>query len=1308
VYLTAGQQPGTYTIWNYAPVNYPQGAKASATYTVIPAPSIQAFYVDASTITAGHAITTHYTYQDGSGRLTYPDSNGNSITSATSGNTFTTDPINQVGSYSITLTVQNALNQGTASRNLTVTVVAPPVIGSFTASPNSPLYGDSVTLHPVFSSGVGVISGIGQVVSGGGYAVPNLTTYTTFTLTVTNAAGDSVSATLGVNPQTPAVSNITPANPSDLYGTALDFDAVVTGAVNTAVQWSVDNVVGGNSTVGTISASGLYTAPSAAGSHTIKAAAAALTSVFKTTTVTVIPPASAQLTVNNSNPLYGANVTLTPTYANGTAVLGTYQGGNDISGSLVSGQGISAGPVTTVMTYWLRVTGPLGDIHDASVPVNPKNVTMLPLTPAGITRSISTQTQFATAVSNAVNTGINWSCSAGSIDANGLWTAPAAPNANVTITATSKANGSVSVSTTANVVPLVAVTTFDATPSTIPYGGTSSIHLVFQNAVSAHLSGGTLSQDVTTGQYITTPALKTTTVYTFTGTNVANDTITQTLTVTVQPVVLSPITTITPYVVAGRPIAFTATVTQAVDTNVVWYAVGPGGYGTWNGNTWTAASVIGDYTITAIAEADGVTTRTFVVHVVAAPTLMPPTMNVLYGQVVQLTPSFTGSGTVDHGIGAVTSGTSFNTAPITAKTTYTLTATLGADVLYPTSVITPATVTVAPLTPLSPYITVGHQKQFSSSVTGAVNTNITWSVDGIVGGNASVGTISSTGLYTAPAVQGPHEIEATATCDGITKQVATIYVVPEPVATSLNVSTDNPLYGDVVMVSAYYSGAYAYIGTSQGASDITETAHSSVEDGLDHSVAHASAAIKIPTRIWLRVFDEAGDFVDTSVLVTPQTVTLSPIQPTAAKISVGYQATFVSYVGGALDTSITWTATGGVFNGATWQSPSSPGDYTITATAVDGKAVATVIATVVPLPVADRIDAGLNPCLYGGTTTITPFFAYGVGTIDNGVGRVTSGHSIPIAAVFEPRTYTLTVMNVAGQIAQAKLTVNPQPVVVSQIMPFEPTRMARSTTRFSASVSGAVDNSITWSASAGSIDVTGKWTAPDIAGTAEIFATSNANPNCFASTTVTVIPATVVSLQTNALYPNRLEMYVNDFQGPLVSDTLGSFDPRRDLDIYNAGTLVTPRAFTFDEPNNRYLIYFKDALSYDALVQAIHHIPSSPFHGINATEQNPQNVPGFALVAVRVDQIDGDNDVIVKAFYHVPEGKVPANVPVLLLWEVDNAAYVIIDGPGISTGQQPANGEYEIAGVSALTTLTLHAYNSQDQIVGTGSDTILV
>lgn len=77
------------------------------------------------------------------------------------------------------------------------------------------------------------------------------------------------------------------------------------------------------------------------------------------------------------------------------------------------------------------------------------------------------------------------------------------------------------------------------------------------------------------------------------------------------------------------------------------------------------------------------------------------------------------------------------------------------------SVVASAPVSIA-ISPTSARIR--RTKQFSASVQGASNTSVIWSVNGIVGGNASVGTISQTGLYRAPsAVPHPSTVTVSAT-----------------------------------------------------------------------------------------------------------------------------------------------------------------------------------------------------------------------------------------------------------------------------------------------------------------------------------------------------------------------------------------------------------------------------------------------------------------------------------------------------------------------------------------------------------------
>jgi DNA-binding beta-propeller fold protein YncE len=64
----------------------------------------------------------------------------------------------------------------------------------------------------------------------------------------------------GSNNSTAVTIAITPVSATVLLGTSVQFIPSVTGSSN-AVQWSVNGVVGGNATVGTVDASGLYTAP---------------------------------------------------------------------------------------------------------------------------------------------------------------------------------------------------------------------------------------------------------------------------------------------------------------------------------------------------------------------------------------------------------------------------------------------------------------------------------------------------------------------------------------------------------------------------------------------------------------------------------------------------------------------------------------------------------------------------------------------------------------------------------------------------------------------------------------------------------------------------------------------------------------------------------------------------------------------------------------------------------------------------------------------------------------------------------------
>ena len=65
------------------------------------------------------------------------------------------------------------------------------------------------------------------------------------------------------------------------------------------------------------------------------------------------------------------------------------------------------------------------------------------------------------------------------------------------------------------------------------------------------------------------------------------------------------------------------------------------------------------------------------------------------------------------------------------------------------NVVAAAAVTIA-ISPTSATVRVKKVQQFTATVQNSSNTVVTWKVNGITGGNSTVGTISTSGLYRAP------------------------------------------------------------------------------------------------------------------------------------------------------------------------------------------------------------------------------------------------------------------------------------------------------------------------------------------------------------------------------------------------------------------------------------------------------------------------------------------------------------------------------------------------------------------------------
>ena len=148
-----------------------------------------------------------------------------------------------------------------------------------------------------------------------------------------------------------------------------------------------------------------------------------------------------------------------------------------------------------------------------------------------------------------------------------------------------------------------------------------------------------------------------------------------------------------------------------------------------------------------------------------------------------------------------------------AKTTTTSSSpTSPSDPTSPTS----TRVTISPTTA---NIRAANSLQFTATVTGSSNTAVTWSVNGTAGGSATLGTISSSGNYTAPAaLPTPNALTITATSSASTSASASSAVTilnPTPTLVGTNpASAGTGSFSITLTGTNFISGAQVMLGNT--------------------------------------------------------------------------------------------------------------------------------------------------------------------------------------------------------------------------------------------------------------------------------------------------------------------------------------------------------------------------------------------------------------------------------------------------------------------------------------------------------------
>jgi hypothetical protein len=287
-------------------------------------------------------------------------------------------------------------------------------------------------------------SSVGTISSTGLYTAPSSVPTSLVTVTAQSAANStsSANATVTILPApTPVSVSISPTSASVHVNQSQQFTATISGTTNTAVNWLVGGIAGGNSSVGTISSTGLYAAPSSVPANPVTVTAqSAFASTSSANATVTITPASAQLTANPSslnfgNVNVGSNSSMSVILTNsGNSIVTISNVGTSGPGFNVSGaSGIILSPAQSTTLTATFTPGGTGNVSgsitissnaaNSSLTINlsgagvQSQITSITVTPANQTVPSGTQVQFKAVdnFGNDITSSVAWSSSDPSI-----------------------------------------------------------------------------------------------------------------------------------------------------------------------------------------------------------------------------------------------------------------------------------------------------------------------------------------------------------------------------------------------------------------------------------------------------------------------------------------------------------------------------------------------------------------------------------------------------------------------------------------------------------------------------------------------------------------------------------------------------------------------------------------------------------------------------------------------------------------------------------------------------------------------------
>lgn len=321
----------------------------------------------------------------------------------------------------------------------------------------------------------------------------------------------------------------------------------------------------------------------------------------------------------------------------------------------------------------------------------------------------------------------------------------------------------------------------------------------------------------------------------------------------------------------------------------------------------------------------------------------------------------------------------------------------------------PALITVAPAVA---GVRSGNTLQLTATTQGT-NGPVFWSVNGVPGGNSTLGTVSSSGLFTAPVANPGVTLMVRA---AVTNPVASIDAVvgwqnPLPVLVSLSPAVVNAGPFTVgINGSGFVPGAYVVLnGVSNPPVSVTPT-----QVSFSANLTNAGSATVV-------VVNPAPGAAASHPLTLKVAQVTVKVTPTVASVRLGSSQPFASVVGGASDPSVVWSVDGQPGGTGVGGSITANGLYTaplampatnvvlVRAASVANNAVAaqSTVTLLNPIPVIQSVEPAV---LAHGAQTVTI----------NGSGFV-PGSQVTCGGVAIPTTY------VSGSALAVNIEVAPTP-----------------------------------------------------------------------------------------------------------------------------------------------------------------------------------------------------------------------------------------------------------------------------------------